>query len=93
VTIDATADLAANGRIPIHIAIHTNAAEVSVTVNGIPVTGATTDSGFTFDTSVAEEEHTRRHSEWREGYGSVVVALARTGDHTIGAFTVVGGVA
>jgi amidase len=93
VTIDATADSAANGRIRIHIAIYTDAAEVSVTVNGIPVTGATTDSGFTFDTSVAEEEHTRRHSEWREGYGSVVVALARTGDHTIGAFTVVGGVA
>jgi amidase len=45
------------------------------------------------ETTVPEEEHARLHSEWRGGYGSVVVALARTGDAVAGGFTVVGGVA
>jgi amidase len=52
-----------------------------------------TESGFVVDTTVPEEEHTRLHSEWRGGYGSVVVALVRTGDVVTGAFTIVGGVA
>jgi amidase len=93
VTIDATSGSAVNGLIPIHVEIHTDAAEVSVTVNGIPVTGTVTESGFVVDTSVPEEEHTRLHSEWRGGYGSVVVALVRTDDVVTGAFTIVGGVA
>ena len=93
VTIDATAGLATNGIIPIRIEIHTDAAEVSVTVNGIPVTGTVTESGFMVDTTVPEEEHTRVHSEWRSGYGSVVVALVRTGDVVSGGFAIVGGVA
>ncbi|MEY4899335.1 MAG: Mandelamide hydrolase, partial [Actinomycetota bacterium] len=45
------------------------------------------------DTAVPENEHTRLHSEWRGGYGSVVIALARTGDLVIGDFAVVGGIA
>ena len=92
-TIDATAGSATNGVVPIHIEIHTDAAEVSVRVNGIPVTGPVTDTGLMVDTTVPEEEHARLHSEWRGGYGSVVVALARTGDVVSGGFTVVGGVA
>jgi amidase len=92
-TIDATAGLATNRVVPIHIEIHTDATEVSVAVNGIPVTGIVTESGFVVDTTVPEEEHVRLHSEWRGGYGSVVVALARTGDVVTGGFTVVGGVA
>jgi len=91
--VEATAGLAANGIIPIHIEIRTDATEVSVTVNGISVTGTATESGYTVDTAVPEEEHARLHSEWRGGYGSVVIALARTGDVVSGGFTVVGGVA
>jgi amidase len=92
-TIDGTSGLPTNGVIPIHIEIHTDAAEVSVSVNGIAVPGTVTESGYTVDTAVPEEEHSRLHSEWRGGYGSVVVALARTGDVVTGAFTIVGGVA
>jgi amidase len=92
-TIDATVGSATNGVVPIHIEIHTDAAEVSVTVNGVPVTGTVTESGFVVDTNVPEGEHTSLHSEWRGGYGSVVVSLARTGDAVAGGFTVVGGVA
>jgi len=90
--VEATAGLATNGIIPIHIEIRTDAAQVSVTVNGINVTGTVTESGYTVDTAVPEEEHARLHSEWRGGYGSVVIALARTGDVVSGGFTVVGGV-
>jgi len=93
VKIVATAGLVTNGAIPIHVEIRTDAAEVSVTVNGIPVTGTVTESGYLVITTVPEDEHSRRHSEWRGGYGSVVVALARTGDVVTGVFSVVGGVA
>jgi amidase len=93
VSIDAAVGSATNGTIPIHIEIHTDAAEVSVSVNGIAVPGTVTESGYTVDTAVPEEEHSRLHSEWRDGYGTVVVALARTGDVVTGAFTIVGGVA
>ena len=79
--------------VAIHIEIRTDAADVLVTVNGAQVSGMATPSGFAVDTVVPESEHTRRHSEWRGGYGSVVVAMARTGDVVIGTFTVVGGVA
>jgi amidase len=92
-TIDATTGRIVDGMVAVHIAIHTDAAEVSVSVNGSPVTGTVTESGFVVETTVPEEEHTRLHSEWRDGYGSVVVAVARTGDVVIGDFAVVGGVA
>jgi amidase len=92
-TLDTNAGSATNGVVPIHIEIHTDADEVSVTLNGIPVTGTATESGFVVHTTVPEEEHARLHSEWRGGYGSVVVALARSGDVVSGGFTVVGGVA
>jgi amidase len=92
-TIEATTERIVDGMVAVHIEIHTDAAGVSVTVNGIPVTGTVTESGFVVETTVPEEEHTRLHSEWRGGYGSVVVALARTGDAVAGGFTVVGGVA
>ncbi len=93
VSIDAAVGSATNGTIPIHIEIHTDAAEVSVSVNGVAVPGTVTESGYTVDTAVPEEEHSRLHSEWRDGYGSVVVAMARTGDVVTGAITIVGGVA
>ena len=92
-TIDARVVRVVDGMVAVHIEIRTDAAEVSVTVTGIPVTGTVTESGFEVETTVPEEEHTRRHSEWRGGYGSVVVALARKGDVVIGDFGVVGGVA
>jgi amidase len=92
-TIDATTGRIVDGMVAVHVEIRTDAAEVSVSVNGSPVTATVTESGFVVDTTVPEEEHTRLHSEWRGGYGSVVVALARTGDVVTGTFTVVGGVA
>jgi amidase len=92
-TIDARVGRVVDGMVPIHIEIRTDAADVRVTVNGVRVTGTVTESGCVIDTTVPEVEHTRRHSEWREGYGSVVIALARTGDVVIGDFGVVGGIA
>lgn len=72
-----TAGQAVNGMIPLHVELVTDAAEVAVTVNGVAVAGEATPTGFVADTLVAEAEHTRIHSEWRGGYGSIVVALAR----------------
>ena len=92
-TVISTTGPVVDGMVAIHIEIRTDAADVSVTVNGARVSGVATPSGFAVDTVVPESEHTRRHSEWRGGYGSVVVAMARTGDVVIGTFTVVGGVA
>ncbi len=91
-TIKATARPASEGIIPLHIEIHTNATEVRVTVNGVQVSGMVTPTGYEVDAHIAEFEHTQLHSEWRGGYGSVVVALVRTGDVVLGDFTVVGGV-
>ena len=79
--------------VPLRVELMTNAAEVSVTVNGVQVQGTVTDSGYVVETSVPEIEHTRLHSEWRGGYGSVVVALAKSGNSVVGHFDVVGGVA
>ena len=92
-TVISTTGPVVDGMVAIHIEIRTDAADVSVTVNGAQVSGVATPSGFAVDTVVPESEHTRRHSEWRGGYGSVVVAMARTGDVVVGTFTVVGGVA
>ncbi|MTA37698.1 MAG: amidase [Actinobacteria bacterium] len=92
-TVISTTGPVVDGMVAIHIEIRTDAADVLVTVNGAQVSGMATPSGFAVDTVVPESEHTRRHSEWRGGYGSVVVAMARTGDVVIGTFTVVGGVA
>jgi amidase len=82
-----------NGMVPIRVELSTDAAEVSVTVNGVQVLGTVTDSGYVVETEVPEIEHTRLHSEWRGGYGSVIVALAKTGDNVVGLLNVVGGVA
>ncbi len=92
-TVISTTGPVVDGMVAIHIEIRTDAADVLVTVNGAQVSGMATPSGFAVDTVVPESEHTRRHSEWRGGYGSVVVAMARTGDVVVGTFTVVGGVA
>jgi amidase len=55
--------------------------------------GRVTDRGYLVEASVPEEEHTRIHSEWRGGYGSVIVVVARNGNQVVGDFSVVGGVA
>jgi amidase len=97
-TLNATLGEASNGMVPIHVEIMTDAAAVAVTVNGVAVAGEPTPTGFVADALVAEVEHTRLHSEWRGGYGSVVVALARSAQVQVqgqvtGTYTVVGGVA
>ena len=84
---------AVNGMVPIHVDVATDAAEVMVTVNGVQIAGVVTPSGFIAETLVPEFEHTRLHSEWRGGYGSVIVALAKSGNTVVGHYDVVGGVA
>jgi amidase len=92
-SVTATAGAAVNGMVPIRVELTTNAPEVSVTVNGVQVDGTVTDTGFSAQTEVPESEHTRLHSEWRGGYGSVIVVLAKNGNQVIGHYDVVGGVA
>lgn len=82
-----------DGLVPIRIIVTTDAAEVAVTVNGEQRAGRTTPAGFEVETTVPEFEHSRTHSEWRGGYGSIVVVLVRTGTVVVGDYTVVGGVA
>ncbi|GAB2828707.1 amidase [Alpinimonas psychrophila] len=92
--VNVTMGEVANGMVPVHVELITNATEVAVTVNGAPVAGEATPTGFVADTLVAEAEFTRVHSEWRGGYGSIVVALARWArGEVVGQFVVVGGVA
>jgi amidase len=82
-----------NGMIAVRVEVSTDAAEVAVTVNGVPLAGEVTATGFAAETLVSEVEHTRLHSEWRGGYGSLVVAVARTVQHNVvGRYVVVGGI-
>ncbi|MEY2698075.1 MAG: hypothetical protein RL720_31 [Actinomycetota bacterium] len=92
-SVAASAGEARGGVVPVRIELTTDAAEVSVTVNGVQVDGVVTAAGYLVETEVPELEHTRLHSEWRGGYGSVIVALAKTGDQVVGHYDVVGGVA
>ncbi len=83
----------ANRMIPLRVELVTDAAEVAVTVNGVPLRGEATPTGFVGDMLVPEAEHARLHSEWRGGYGSIVIALARSAEHdVVGQFAVVGGI-
>ncbi|MBK5238776.1 MAG: amidase [Actinomycetales bacterium] len=83
-----------NGMIPVRVELVADAAEVAIAINGVPLTGEATETGFFARTQVAEAEHNRVHSEWRGGYGSIVVALGRTTqNHVVGQYVVVGGVA
>ena len=82
-----------NSQIPIRIDVTTNAPAVAVTVNGVPCIGEVTPTGFSAVTSVPESEHVRLHSEWRGGYGSLVIALARSESGVAGEYAIVGGVA
>lgn len=93
ISVNAVAEPAVDGVVHIAVSIDTDAAEVSVTVNGVDCPVEVTPSGATATATVPESEHARLHSEWRGGYGSVVVVLARSDSETVGQFTVVGGVA
>lgn len=81
-----------NGMVTIRVELTTDAAEVSVTVNGVQTQGAVTDSGYVVETEVPESEHTRVHSEWRGGYGSVIVALAKNTHQVVGQLSAISGV-
>lgn len=84
---------AEKGFVPIEVTIATNASHVSATVNGQACQLSVTETGCETVVLVPEEEHTRLHSEWRGGYGSVIVVVARNGDQVVGDYKVVGGVA
>jgi amidase len=70
--------------VPIRVELTTDAAEVSVSVNGVHIEGVVTETGYVAETEVPESEHTRLHSEWRGGYGSIVIALAKNDDQVVG---------
>ena len=91
--LQTSASAPVDGFIAIDVEVHSAAAEVSITVNGVSIACVPSANGFTAKTQVPESEHTRVHSEWRGDYGSLVVALARNGSDVCGAFAVVGGVA
>jgi amidase len=93
ISLSVSAGDAVKGQIPIHIDVLTTAAQVAVTVNGAPCAGDVTPTGFSVNTSVPESEHSRIHSEWRGGYGSLVIALTRNGSAVAGDYAIVGGVA
>ncbi|MDH6423254.1 amidase [Aurantimicrobium minutum] len=82
-----------DGKVLVSVSVTTSAAEVSVTINGVPCEVKATEQGCEASMEVPELEHTRIHSEWRGGYGSLVVVLAKTGDTVLGDYSVVGGVA
>lgn len=80
--------------VEIVVRVATNAAEIAVFVNGESLVVHPAAAGFTAHCLVATLEHERIHSEWRAGYGSVVVVTAASSDgQTLGAYAVVGGVA
>ena len=81
-----------DGSVSIHVDVVTDASEVAVTVNGVNCGGEVTPSGFRVETIVPESEHTRSHSEWRGGYGSIIVVLARNAHGVVASYSVVGGV-
>jgi amidase len=91
--LHASASAPSNGFVTIHVELETAATEVLITVNGVSIDCMLAPNGFSAVTQVPEFEHTRVHSEWRGGYGSLVVALARKGSDVVGDFAVVGGVA
>ena len=92
-TVESSYGAAVDGKVPVHVSARTNAAEVNVTVNGIQCEITPTPEGFTATALVPEEEHSRLHSEWRGGYGSLIVVLAKKAGQVAGHFDVVGGVA
>jgi amidase len=93
ISMSVSAGEAVNGQIPIRIDVHTAAAHVAVTVNGVPCAGDVTSTGYSANASVPESEHLRIHSEWRGGYGSLVIVLARNDWGVAGDYAIVGGVA
>ncbi len=81
-----------NGTVTILIDVETDGSEGAVTVNGVNCVGEVTAHGFRVETTVPESEHVRSHSEWRGGYGSIVVVLARNAHGVVASYAVVGGV-
>ena len=66
--------------------------ELALFVNGERVEAAHEGFAFTAVVDVPSREHEVRHSEWREPYGSMVVAVVRTPDGRMsGAFAVSSG--
>ena len=92
-SVNSQAGKAVDGMVPISVSVTTNAAEVSITINGVSCEATPTTTGFEASMMVPESEHTRIHSEWRGGYGSLIVVLAKTGNSVLGDYSVVGGVA
>jgi len=63
----------------------------TVTINGVPAVISCVDDKFTATGSVASEELTIQHSQWRVPYGTLIVATATGSFGELGAFEIVGG--
>lgn len=64
----------------------------TVTINGAPADDVRLDGdGFSARGSVPQEELKRKHSPWREPYGTLVVATVTGSFGELGAFEIVGG--
>jgi amidase len=91
-SVKTTAGAVVNAMVPIHVELETDAAEISVSINGVHHRGIATDTGFVVEADVPESEHTRIHSEWRGGYGSLVVVMARNAHQVVGQLSAISGV-
>ncbi len=70
------------------------AARVRIAVNGVPVPITTEGEAATARVALPAETHRRRHSPWREPYGSLITAVVTLpGGAVLGAYTVAGGIA
>ena len=76
----------------VEVSAGSDGCEVALFVNGARVATSHDGSAFVATVDVPAREHAVRHSEWREPYGSLLVAVVRTADGRMsGAFAVSSG--
>jgi len=83
-----------NATVEIIVAGETDAADLAIFVNGQRLEPVRTDTHFTARIQLPRQIHEIRHSEWRQPYGSILVAVARSDTSMPTArYAVVGGIA
>jgi amidase len=84
----------ADGLVELTMSGTTDAADVSVWANGVPVPATLGPGTWSARTLVSSHTHAALHSHWRGPYGSLVVVTARgAGGATSGVFAAAGGIA
>jgi amidase len=93
-TLKATSANGRGGMVEIEIEGETDAPQVRLFLNGAPLEVARNGRTFTASRSAPAKEQRPRHSEWREPYGHIVLAVADGGAALpVAAYRVVDGVA